>query len=117
MPIFDSTPISPIGRRRTGYPALVGLVRNARNEVAALQRIYLAVDGTAKAAVASPKKMLGKIAGGAVRLAAIGADGRLGLCEGIETGLAVMTAVPELRSLGDAVDQPSRAGGRSARSP
>ena len=81
---------------RTGYPALVGLVRNARNEVAALQRIFLAVDGTAKAAVGSPKKMLGKVAGGAVRLASIGADGRLGLCEGIETGLAVMTAVPDL---------------------
>jgi hypothetical protein len=81
---------------KTGYPALVGLVRNARNEVTALQRIYLAIDGTAKAAVASPKKMLGKVAGGAVRLAAIGADGRLGLCEGLETGLAVMTAVPEL---------------------
>ena len=70
-------------------------MRNARNEIVALQRIYLAVDGTAKAAVSSPKKMLGKVAGGAVRLAAIGADGRLGLCEGIETGLAVMTAMPD----------------------
>ena len=40
--------------------------------------------------------MLGKVAGGAVRLAEIGSDGMLGLCEGIETGLAVMTACPEL---------------------
>jgi putative DNA primase/helicase len=81
---------------RMGYPALVGLVRNARNDVAALQRIYLSADGTAKAAVSSPKKMLGKVAGGAVRLGTIAADGRLGLCEGIETGLAVMSAVPGL---------------------
>ncbi len=81
---------------KAGFPALVGLVRNARNEVVALQRIYLGTDGATKAAVTSPRKMLGKVAGSAVRLGAIGADGRLALCEGIETGLAVMTAVPGL---------------------
>ena len=81
---------------KTGYPALVGLVRNAKNEIVALQRIYLSADDSAKAPVSSPKKMLGKVAGGAIRLGALGADGRLGLCEGIETGLAVMTAMPDL---------------------
>jgi hypothetical protein len=81
---------------KTGFPALVGLVRNARTEVVALQRIYLGIDGSAKAPVSNPKKMLGKVAGGAVRLGVIGGDGRLGLCEGIETGLAVMTAIPDL---------------------
>jgi putative DNA primase/helicase len=40
--------------------------------------------------------MLGKVSGGAVHLASPGDDGRLGLCEGIETGLAVMTAAPDL---------------------
>jgi hypothetical protein len=40
--------------------------------------------------------MLGRTAGGAVRLAPIGPHGVLGLCEGIETGLAVMAACPGL---------------------
>ncbi|MBI2717221.1 MAG: toprim domain-containing protein [Rhizobiales bacterium] len=81
---------------KMGFPALVGIVRNGQDDIIALQRIYLGPDGTAKAPVPSPKKMLGKVSGGAVRLGAIGADGRLGLCEGIETGLAVMTACPGL---------------------
>jgi hypothetical protein len=83
---------------RMGYPALVGIVRDRDGEVVALHRTYLeaTADGVAKAAIARPRMMLGKVAGGAVRLAEIGADGLLGLCEGIETGLAVMTACPEL---------------------
>ena len=40
--------------------------------------------------------MLGKTGGGAVRLAPLGESGVLALCEGIETGLAVMTACPGL---------------------
>jgi putative DNA primase/helicase len=40
--------------------------------------------------------MLGRVAGGAVRLGAHRGDGRSALCEGIETGLAVMTACPDL---------------------
>lgn len=81
---------------KMGFPALVALVHNSKDEIIALQRIYLNPDGSAKADVPNPRKMLGKVAGGAVRLGAIGADGRLGLCEGIETGLAVMTACPDL---------------------
>jgi hypothetical protein len=83
---------------RTGYPAMIGLVRNAAGEVVALHRSYLQQNGEAvgKADVAKPRMMLGKAAGGAVRLAPIGPDGFLGLAEGIETGLAVMAACPGL---------------------
>ena len=49
-----------------------------------------------KAAVAKPRKMLGKIGGGAVRLAPLADGAALGICEGIETGLAVMKACPGL---------------------
>ncbi|GER08822.1 hypothetical protein JCM17843_31320 [Kordiimonadales bacterium JCM 17843] len=73
---------------KMGFPALVGVVRGGKDEITALQRIYLTPDGKAKADVPNPKKMVGKVLGGAVRLAGIGNDGRLGLCEGIETGLA-----------------------------
>lgn len=83
---------------RTGYPAMVGLIRNIAGEVTALHRTYLeeAQDKVSKAAIAKPRMMIGKTAGGTVRLGAITAQGLLGLCEGIETGLAVMRACPTL---------------------
>ena len=83
---------------KTGYAALLGQVRDRSGEVIGLHRTYLVLDGTEvrKAPVSKPKMMLGRIAGGAVRLAPIGEDGRVALCEGIETGLAVMTACPDL---------------------
>ena len=85
---------------KTGFPALIAIVRDHAGTIVAIHRTYLHVDETSntvtKADVAKPRMMLGKVAGGAVRLAEIGADGVLGLCEGIETGLAVMTACPGL---------------------
>jgi hypothetical protein len=81
---------------KTGFPALVAIVRDQGGEIVAIHRTYLRPDGTAKAEVPKPRKMLGRIAGGAVRLAAIGGDGVLGISEGIETALAVMTACPGL---------------------
>lgn len=83
---------------KTGYAALLGQVRDRSGEVIGLHRTYLVTEGNEvrKAPIAKPKMMLGRIAGGAVRLASIGKDGRLALCEGIETGLAVMTACQDL---------------------
>ena len=78
--------------------ALLGQVRDRSGEVIGLHRTYLVQDANEvhKAPVSKPKMMLGRVAGGAVRLAPISADGRVALCEGIETGLAVMTACPDL---------------------
>lgn len=86
---------------RKGYPALIGIVRNPDGAVCALLRTYLQQDPNdasrvTKASLPNARMMLGKVSGGAVRLAEIGTDGLLGLCEGIETGLAVMTGCPEL---------------------
>ncbi len=85
---------------KTGFPALIAIVRDHAGTTVAIHRTYLQIDETSntvtKANVAKPRMMLGKVAGGAVRLAEIGTDGVLGLCEGIETGLAAMTACPDL---------------------
>jgi hypothetical protein len=83
---------------KTGYAAMVGQVRDRSGEVIGLHRTYLVTNGNEvrKAPIAKPKMMLGRIAGGAVRLAPIGKVGRVALCEGIETGLAVMTVCPDL---------------------
>lgn len=86
---------------KTGYPAMVATVRGDSGAIVAVHRTYLAADEQepdriGKAQVSKPRMMLGKTGGGAVHLAPIGADGFLGLSEGIETGLAVMTACPGL---------------------
>ncbi len=86
---------------RRGYDGLLGVVRDLAGQIIGLQRIYLAPDPAqpdriGKASMASPRKMLGRVAGGAVRLAPIRQDGLLALSEGIETGLAAMTACPDL---------------------
>ena len=83
---------------KTGFAALIGVVSDRDGKPIAIHRTYLTADGgqVSKAAVSKPRMMLGKTAGGAVRLAPIGPNGVLGLCEGIETGMAVMTACPTL---------------------
>jgi putative DNA primase/helicase len=84
---------------KAGYPALVGQVRDRNGDVIGLHRTWLAAaaDGSIrKAPLDKAKKMLGRVAGGAVRLAPLCDGERLALSEGIETGLAAMTACPDL---------------------
>ncbi|MFN4088935.1 MAG: toprim domain-containing protein [Alphaproteobacteria bacterium] len=72
---------------RRGWAGMVGVVRDgAGAPTGGIHRTYLLDDGSAKAPPG--KKMLGAIAGGSVRLAPIGADGHLGVAEGIETALS-----------------------------
>ena len=72
-------------------PCLVAAVRDVSGAVTGVQRIWLAPDGRGKADVAKPKRSLGTIRGGAIRLAEPGADGALAICEGPETGLSLQT--------------------------
>jgi hypothetical protein len=84
---------------RAGYPAMLGVVRDRAGDVIGLHRTYLSVDAVGaatKADLPKPRMMLGRVAGGAVRLGDPGDGGLLGLCEGVETGLAVMAARPDL---------------------
>lgn len=80
---------------KTGWPAMVAVIRDAKGEAIGLHRTWLAPDGVRKASVKNNRKMLGRSGGGAVRLSAP-VDGLLGLAEGIETALAVMTACPDM---------------------
>jgi hypothetical protein len=70
---------------------MVALVtRGVDPEPLAVHRTFLASDGAGKAAIESPKMMLGPCRGGAVRLAA--ASDVLMIGDGIETCLAAMLA-------------------------
>lgn len=80
---------------RRGFPGLVAIVRDRSGQQVAIHRTYLSEDG-GKAPVEKTRMMLGPVAGGSVRLAQPGENGVLGLAEGIETALAVMTACPAL---------------------
>ena len=83
---------------KSGYAALLGQVRDRSGDVIGLHRTYLVQNANEvhKADVSKPKMMMGRIAGGAVRLSPLGTGNRLALSEGIETGLAVMIACPDL---------------------
>lgn len=79
---------------RSGYPALVAIVRGHAGQPVGLHRIWLDPALPAKAALGNPKKSLGAIRGGAVRLFPV--TSFLVITEGIETALAVRTARPDL---------------------
>jgi putative DNA primase/helicase len=75
---------------QTGWPAMVAKVRDVNGNVIGLHRTYIDPDADAKAAIDPNKMMVGYCSGGAVRLGWSDNDGYLGVCEGIETGLAAM---------------------------
>lgn len=70
-----------------GWAGMVAVVRDAAGApTGGIHRTFLLDDGSAKAPPG--KKMLGPVAGGAVRLSPVPEDGRLGIAEGIETAIA-----------------------------
>jgi putative DNA primase/helicase len=70
------------------FPALVAAVQGPDRRVIAVQLTFLDPDGDGKANVANPRKTIGALGRGAVRLGPAGDV--LGIAEGLETGLAAM---------------------------
>jgi putative DNA primase/helicase len=75
-------------------PCMVAAVQTREGRLSGLHRTFLQPGGRGKADVTPAKKMLGACRGGAVRLTPAGR--RLALCEGVETGLSIREACPDL---------------------
>lgn len=71
-------------------PCLVAAVRNVAGDVTGVQRIWLAHNGMGKADLAKPKRSLGNIKGGAIRLGDLDGSGVVTVCEGPEDGLSLL---------------------------
>ena len=77
----------PYGKRGALRPCLIALVASVDNRATGIQRTYLNEAGTGKANVPKQKLSLGRISGGAIRLAPAAAE--LVVCEGLEDGLTL----------------------------
>jgi DNA primase len=75
------------GTKGPEHPVLVACIASADNKLIGIQRTYLASDGLGKASVPKAKLSLGRVAGGAIRLAPCAAS--LIVCEGLEDGLTL----------------------------
>ncbi len=85
---------------KRGWSGMVAIARDGAGEpTGGIHRTYLLDDGSAKGPPG--KKMLGPIAGGAVRLAPFPEDGHVGVAEGIETALSAhaIFGVPTMAAL------------------
>jgi len=89
IPLPDSLRFARLryGTKGPLHPVLVALVESVGGEPCGIQRTYLNEAGTGKAAVAKAKLSLGKVKGGAIRLAPPAAE--LMVCEGLEDGLSL----------------------------
>jgi DNA primase len=73
-------------REAAEFPAMVAAVTDLSGDVVAIQRTFLRPGGSGKAQIDRPKRALGPVGRGCVRLAP--ASRIVGLAEGIETGLS-----------------------------
>ncbi|MCA6264177.1 toprim domain-containing protein [Phenylobacterium sp.] len=83
------------------WPVMVALVQQASGVPCGLHLTALRPDGSGKADLRAPRRMLGDVAGGAVRLAPVNEAGELAVAEGIETALAFrqLTGTPTWAAL------------------
>ncbi|WP_346906741.1 CHC2 zinc finger domain-containing protein [uncultured Roseibium sp.] len=80
--------LMPDPRHSERCPAMITGVTNSHGKLVAIQRTFLRLDGSGKAAFSAPKRSLGPVGQGVVRLAS--AETILGIAEGVETGLSAM---------------------------
>ncbi len=80
--------LQPNPRSPQTWPAMISAVSNDNGTLVAIQRTFLATDGYGKAPMDAPRRSLGPVGRGMVKLAP--AMQTIGIAEGVETGLSAM---------------------------
>jgi hypothetical protein len=78
----------------TAWPALIAGVRNGDGQLTGVHRTFLVPDGSGKAAVATPRRALGHLAGNGVRIDM--PEDVLAAGEGLETMLSLRQLAPRM---------------------
>jgi DNA primase len=81
-------------QERRHFPCMVALITDGKNLLISVHQTFLSVDGNGKAPVRNPRLFLGSTGSGAIRLAPPALT--LALVEGIEDGLTLRMACPDL---------------------
>ena len=76
------------------YPALIAAITDHDGRFLAIQRTYLAHEAPMKANIEDPRRTLGHVAGGAIRIG--DTEDLIAIGEGLETMLSLRTAFPRL---------------------
>jgi hypothetical protein len=84
----------PRDRRCDAWPALIASVRDGAGQLTGVSRTWLALDGSDKAPVSTPRRAMGHLLGHAIRFGV--AHDVLAAGEGIETMLSLRQAAPDL---------------------
>ena len=74
-------------------PALIAAITNHQGDLQGVQITLLTPCGRDKAAIETPRRVIGKLSGGAVRLCDGNSEGRLIVGEGVETSLSASEAL------------------------
>jgi DNA primase len=99
IPVGDLGELPNLGETKLQYrndgnehPVLVAAIRDRKDQLIGVQRIYLTADGT-KLPVKSPRLSLGNIRGGAIKIGSSLEE--LIICEGVEDALSIRLACGE----------------------
>lgn len=75
-------------------PAMIAAITDLRGKITGAHRTWLALDGSGKAAIGTPRRAMGNLLGHAVRFGT--ADDLLAVGEGIETVLSLRATLPDM---------------------
>jgi hypothetical protein len=88
------------GAPRETWPALIAAVTDLNGRITGVQRTWLARDGSGKAALATPRRAMGQLAGNGVRFGMLDPTatqaGVMAAGEGLETMLALRQVLPTI---------------------
>lgn len=91
---YRGDPDDPADRVRDAWPALIASVRDGAGKLTGVHRTWLALDGSGKAPVSTPRRAMGHLLGHGVRFGV--ADDVMAAGEGIETMLSLRQVTPAL---------------------